>query len=566
MGKKKGKGQGGEVQTATVEDSPPPEVPAAVENGPTAVKSKPKPKPKADVAAQANPSPTAKPADDGPNGAASPPAAPKKKAKQQAPAAAAPPPPAEPEEVPSPESQPKPKPKPKKPKNAEEPPPEPEPEPAAIQEDTAAEAEAEEEAVPAPVPAKAKEKPKALWTVEDHANVAKVIRFNFPVYGIHWFGSERLCIGGGGGQRYGMPNHLICAMLKKGKAGHFNFTVSAGYDSQQAIIWSLGTVHWTTKQVIVGHMDSISLLKLEYDKARVRKLASLPVLSKDQQESRKYAAVSPCGQLAIVAQDDCRLACVQVRDEQLFLRAEYLVGHEDRITDISVAAFPKELLPVADRGIEGGAAAFALVATAAEDRSLRLWRVLVAQKKGVKAVVPIGRVDTSAVRSDKCLFKFCRLDPTGRILYALSTGMGSPSYVTVFDLKPRREPPAGKKGDAGLTCSLVRRAHHKVTADSITALSLSHDGRILVGGDNEGVVYALRAADLQVVMRRKDLHDCPVTSIDISRNNELIASADLEATVKVYPLGGPSTFPLTAVVGALLVALLLLAAWLLLWR
>lgn len=42
-----------------------------------------------------------------------------------------------------------------------------------------------------------------------------------------------------------------------------------------------------------------------------------------------------------------------------------------------------------------------------------------------------------------------------------------------------------------------------------------------MGGDNEGVVYALRAADLQVVMRRKDLHDCPVTSIDISRNNEV---------------------------------------------
>lgn len=57
-----------------------------------------------------------------------------------------------------------------------------------------------------------------------------------------------------------------------------------------------------------------------------------------------------------------------------------------------------------------------------------------------------------------------------------------------------------------------------------------------MGGDNEGVVYALRAADLQVVMRRKDLHDCPVTSIDISRNNEVSPpQPHLD-----YPWGGTS--------------------------
>lgn len=39
-----------------------------------------------------------------------------------------------------------------------------------------------------------------------------------------------------------------------------------------------------------------------------------------------------------------------------------------------------------------------------------------------------------------------RLDPTGRILYALSTGMGSPSYVTVFDLKVPALHPCGYWG------------------------------------------------------------------------------------------------------------------------
>eukprot|EP00668_Euglena_longa_P001903 GGOE01002225.1.p1 GENE.GGOE01002225.1~~GGOE01002225.1.p1 ORF type:complete len:867 (+),score=312.07 GGOE01002225.1:54-2603(+) len=496
-----------------------------------------------------------------------PPVAAKKKATQPVDIAAAAPPLAEPAEATPPSPEPKPKPKQKQKVPKAEPAPEPVPEPVVNAEEVAdaAVVAAEEEVVP-DVPTKQKAKTKAAWSVEDHANVSKVIRFNFPIYGVHWFGTERLCIGGGGGQRYGMPNHVICATVKKGKAGT-SFTVSAGYDSEQAIIWSLGTVHWTTKRVIVGHMDSISLLKLEFEKARISKLANLPVLSKDQQESRKYSAISPCGHLAVVAQDDCRLACVQVQDDKLLLRPDCLVGHEDRITDISLAAFPKEMLSEADRSVEGGAAAYALVATAAEDRSLRLWRVLITPKKGVKGVALIGQISTAAVRQDKCLFKFCRLDASGRLLYALSTGMGSASYITVFRLQPKKELAKGKKGDAlGVSCILNQWMHHKVTNDSVTAFNLSHDARFVVCGDNEGVVYALRANDLQVVMRRKDLHDCPVTAIDINRSSELIASADLGAVVKVYPLGSPAGWPLTTVAVGMLILLVLLAAWLLLWR
>jgi len=379
---------------------------------------------------------------------------------------------------------------------------------------------------PAPKP-----KVKAEFTVEDEPRVLTSLRFNFPIYALSWMGPDRLCIAGGGGSKYGMPNHLYCGTLAKSVSGIHRFVQSMEYDSKDAIIWSMSRVHVQaqTKAVVIGHTDSVSLLRLEDKPRAIDRIGNFRTVSKSQEESRKYTALTPCGQLVVVAQDDCSVACVRVGHDKLGPQQDTLRGHTDRITDLSTAPVPKALRAAIG---DSKRTRCALVATAAEDRTIRLWRIHVIPEKTGGGPLCLASVNTSDVRPDKCLFKFCRLHPDGASLYALSTGMGSPSYITIFELRPR--PPD--------RCDLVQVAHRQISADSITAFTLSSDGTRIVCGDNEGVVYVLQAPSLQVLLRRTNVHDCPITSIDISRDNRIIASADLDATVKFYLVAPPLTW------------------------
>jgi WD40 repeat protein len=395
-------------------------------------------------------------------------------------------------------------------------------------------------------------KPEAKCVVQQ-GPLGEIVTFNYPVYGVHWSGKDKLCIGGGGGGKYGMANRLVLASTKKG------FQTMMEFDSEQKTVWSMGTLHTPSKTLIVGHMDSITLLKFEHAKNKISRAANLPVQTNEKDPSKKFAAITPSGRIAVVAQDDNSLTCVCVKDDALVPRGDVLKGHKDRITDVSATVYAKSLRTKADQsaGVQvGGEGTYALIATASEDRTLKVWRVLnTADKADMKEVKELCSVATANVRKDtpKCLFKFCRWSPRDAVLYALSTGSGSHSYITKFAVER-----------TGESFNLLQQVHKKITNEAVCAFSLSFDGTIIVCADNEGLVYVVDATTLAVRTRRTGLHDCPVTAIDISRNNQMIASVDLDCVMKLYACKAPGAGAKMYAVAALVVALIAILAYFLL--
>eukprot|EP00993_Chasmostoma_nieuportense_P001018 NODE_1935_length_1331_cov_28.710133_g1839_i0.p1 GENE.NODE_1935_length_1331_cov_28.710133_g1839_i0~~NODE_1935_length_1331_cov_28.710133_g1839_i0.p1 ORF type:complete len:407 (-),score=53.90 NODE_1935_length_1331_cov_28.710133_g1839_i0:111-1331(-) len=359
------------------------------------------------------------------------------------------------------------------------------------------------------------------------------LTFLQPVHWLEWIGSNSLAIGGGASSE--IPTQLVVARIDPLKSPHpynplFEF-------ASQDTIWTISKPQPKTNLVVGCRLATIALLEVDIGSKRVQVHNTLDMAPDSgwapAPTSKKRVAMAPCGTLAIVSQGGNTpvSVCIDPSLKRLALRGDMLRGHTGCITDIAMSMFPVSSLEPQY-----------LVATVSEDKTLKLWQVGV-----LKANCEVlATVSITQLRKDLSDFKACRLRADGSQLFAVTSGMANPSYITSFAVE--------HGGGGGSSLRVVK--HKKITDDEVTAFS-GNEG-FLCCGDKAGAICVVDSVTLSVVKHQKALHSCPITAIDINSTNTLIASADTEFHVRLTcalpAVGGYKWVALGFLLLALLVA------------
>ncbi|KAG2206872.1 hypothetical protein INT47_007629 [Mucor saturninus] len=360
------------------------------------------------------------------------------------------------------------------------------------------------------------------------------VTIGVPIFGLAFTSSNQLILGGGGGNtRSGVKNKLSSFKVdvrRKDLEEDATFEFEKGEDAPMCLDvhprqdYVVTSVNSTVEDMMARKNTNCRHFKIAHDKFELEKALST-LQSEKEEDYQKVVRFSEDGSLVATGNTDGYVNVFRYPEFEAICEP-IQVSTDDEVLDVDINLEKEKLTCVLRDGL----------------------RLINLRGKNVGQIVQTISA-TTVVKNEKTQFRAFRYGRgyTKDFGFAVVNGITKPgAFIVKYD-----------------AYSFDQVKMSKVSSKPITAFTIGQDGAVLAFASADLSITLLDAQTLKVLTKVKDAHTFSITSIAISPDRRLLASASADTTCRIVSLplqfnNALSINPLYTLLLALVVAGLLL--------